>query len=93
RRWGVWNAAIAGGAAFLVLVAIACTLMPTINEVPENFPATLLWQVRTVAFALQAVLWTSLGLSFGWLTERSLASRTNWAVGTPLPFTGEGDRR
>ncbi|HVX72736.1 MAG TPA: CbtA family protein [Devosia sp.] len=93
RRWGVWNAAIAGGAAFLVLVAIACALMPAINEVPDGFPATLLWQFRTVAFALQAVLWTTLGLSFGWLTERSMASRANWAVGTPLPLAGEGDRR
>jgi hypothetical protein len=39
------------------------------------------------------VLWTTLGLSFGWLTERSMASRANWAVGTPLPLAGEGDRR
>lgn len=81
RRWGAWNAAIAGGAAFLVLVVIACYLMPTINEVPDGFPATLLWQFRTVAFALQLVLWTSLGLSFGWLTERSMAAHP--APGSP----------
>lgn len=81
RRWGAWNAAIAGAAAFLVLVVIACYLMPTINEVPDGFPATLLWQFRTVAFALQLVLWTSLGLSFGWLTERSMAAHP--APGSP----------
>jgi hypothetical protein len=73
RRWGTWNAAIAGGVAFLVLAAVAYALMPTINEVPEGFPAPLLWQFRTVALAMQLVLWTTLGLSFGWLTERSLA--------------------
>jgi len=73
RSWGNWNAAIAGGAAFIVLVGIAYTLMPTINEVPDGFPATLLWQFRTVAFVLQLILWTTLGLSFGWLTERALA--------------------
>ena len=60
--------------ALLVLVGIAYALMPTINEVPDGFPAALLWQFRTVAFALQLILWTSLGLGFGWLTERALAA-------------------
>ena len=74
KSWGNWSAAIAGGAAFIVLVGIAYYLMPTINEVPDGFPATLLWQFRTVALALQLILWTTLGLGFGWLTERSLAA-------------------
>jgi predicted cobalt transporter CbtA len=73
KRSGIWNASIVAGVVFVVLVAIACYLMPTINEVPDGFPAPLLWQFRTVALSLQLVLWTSLGLSFGWLTERSLA--------------------
>ena len=67
-------ASITGGLMFVVLVSIAYTLMPTINEVPDGFPAALLWQFRTVAFVLQLILWTSLGLLFGWLTERSLAA-------------------
>jgi hypothetical protein len=73
KRHGVWNAAIAGGLVFIGLVSIACYLMPSINEVPDGFPAPLLWQFRTVALGLQLTLWTSLGLIFGWLTERSLA--------------------
>jgi hypothetical protein len=73
KRFGNWNASIAGGLMFVVLVGVAYTLMPTINEVPDAFPAALLWQFRTVAFVLQLVLWTSLGLGLGWLTERSLA--------------------
>jgi predicted cobalt transporter CbtA len=76
KRYGTWNASIAGGAVFLVLVGIAYYLMPSINEVPDGFPAALLWQFRTVALALQLTLWTSLGLLFGWLTERSLAVKT-----------------
>jgi predicted cobalt transporter CbtA len=76
KRYGSWNASIAGGLVFIVLVGIAYALMPTINEVPDGFPATLLWQFRTVALCLQLVLWTSLGLMFGWLTERSLAAKT-----------------
>jgi hypothetical protein len=74
KSWGNWNASIAGGAAFVLLVGIAYTLMPTINEVPDGFPAALLWQFRTVAFVLQLILWTSLGLLFGWLTKRALAA-------------------
>jgi len=74
RRWGNWNASIAGGLMFVGLVGIAYSLMPTINELPDAFPAALLWQFRTVALALQLILWTSLGLGFGWLTERSLAA-------------------
>ena len=73
-RWGTWNASIAGGLAFLALVGVAYFLMPTVNEVPDGFPAALLWQFRTVALALQLILWTGLGLLFGWLTERSLAA-------------------
>ena len=73
KRYGAWNASIAGGLVFIVLVTIACYLMPTINEVPDGFPAPLLWQFRTVALGLQLTLWTSLALVFGWLTERSLA--------------------
>ncbi|HZY49312.1 MAG TPA: CbtA family protein [Devosia sp.] len=75
-RWGGWNASITAGAAFLVLVGIAYFLMPTVNEVPDGFPAPLLWQFRTVALAMQLLLWTSIGLLFGWLTERSLAARS-----------------
>lgn len=83
KRWGTWNASIAGGAAFLVLAGIAWVLMPTINEVPDGFPAPLLWQFRTVALVLQLILWTSLGLLFGWLTERSLAASPA-AVRSPI---------
>ena len=75
RSWGNWNASIAGGAAFIVLTGIAYSMMPSINELPDAFPAALLWQFRTTAFALQLILWTTLGLSFGWLTERSLAAQ------------------
>ena len=46
-----------GGAAYLVVIAIAYAVMPSINEVPEGFPATLLWQFRTAAIGMQLLLW------------------------------------
>jgi hypothetical protein len=76
ERLGIWNATILGGAAFLVVVTIAMLVLPRINEVPETFPAALLWQFRIASLGVQAVLWTILGLAFGALAERSLAART-----------------
>ncbi|MEO8756170.1 MAG: CbtA family protein [Devosia sp.] len=74
KRLGVWNAAIAGGAIYLLLVIIVGALMPVINEVPDAFPATLLWSFRTSALAMQLILWAGIGLLFGELTQRSLAA-------------------
>ena len=34
----------------------------------------MLWRFRLASLGIQAVLWTTLGLGFGTLTERSLAS-------------------
>lgn len=76
RRWGAWYASLAGGAVFLVLILIACWLMPAIDEVPAEFPASLLWSFRTNALAIQLIVWTVLGLGFGELSARSLAPAT-----------------
>lgn len=72
-RHGSWNASIIAGLAFIVVIAIAQYALPTVNEVPEGFPATLLWYFRTASLGLHAVLWTVIGLGFGALAERSIA--------------------
>ncbi|HVY20089.1 MAG TPA: CbtA family protein [Bauldia sp.] len=69
---GSWNATLVAGAAFIVVAAIAMLVLPAINEVPEGFPASLLWQFRIASLGTQAVLWTTLGLAFGLIAERSL---------------------
>ncbi|MFE3520875.1 CbtA family protein [Streptomyces sp. NPDC059161] len=71
-RLGNWNATVAAGAAFLVAVGLAYAFLPATNEVPKDFPATLLWQFRLSAIAIQLTLWTSFGLLFGHLAERLL---------------------
>jgi putative cobalt transporter subunit CbtA len=76
RFWlqlGGWNASIAAGLAFLVIVGVAQYALPAINEVPESFSADVLWQFRLAAFGIQFVLWATIGLLFGVLAERSLA--------------------
>ncbi|MEJ0012981.1 MAG: CbtA family protein [Bauldia sp.] len=72
RSLGTWNATLVGGATFVVVAAISMLVLPAINEVPEGFPASLLWQFRIASLGTQAVLWTTLGLAFGALTQRSL---------------------
>jgi len=74
-RFGKWNAAILGGAAFLVVVGLAQYLLPSINEVPEQFSAVVLWQFRTTSLGMHVVLWTVLGLGFGAWAERLLGER------------------
>lgn len=57
-------------AAFVVVVAVGCIVLPGVNEVPGDFPATLLWEFRVSSLAVQATLWALLGGVFALLTER-----------------------
>lgn len=70
RRFGGWNGGVLAAIFFIAIVTIIGYLLPPINEVPTGFPADLLWQFRLASWALQVLLWASIGLLFGWLTER-----------------------
>jgi predicted cobalt transporter CbtA len=74
-RHGGWNATLIAGGAFIGIIAVAQLLLPDINEVPGEFPATVLWKFRMASFGMQALMWTTLGLVFGLLAERSLGGR------------------
>ncbi|TYK49557.1 CbtA family protein [Actinomadura decatromicini] len=66
--WPRWTAAVA---AFLAPVVVAATLLPGVDEVPDGFPATLLWQFRLVSLGTQLVFWTVFGVAFGWACDRA----------------------
>jgi predicted cobalt transporter CbtA len=72
KRHGPWTAGLLAGLAFVVIIAVAQLAMPTVNEVPPNFPATVLWRFRIASLGTQLVLWSTLGLGFGFLAERAL---------------------
>jgi hypothetical protein len=72
RRLSEWHSAIAGAAAYVVVMTVAMLILPPVNEVPADFPATTLWRFRLASFGIEAVLWTALGLIFGVLAERQL---------------------
>ena len=80
RTQGPWNAALIAGALYIVAVGVAAALLPGINEVPAEFPATVLWQFRVSSFGMQAVMWATLGLGFGIAAERALTGQRRVAV-------------
>ncbi len=81
-RYGNWNAALLAAALFIGIIVVAQVLLPDINEVPDQFPAVVLWRFRIVSFGIQLVLWATFGLLFGVLAERVLANRDIFAKPT-----------
>jgi predicted cobalt transporter CbtA len=71
RRYGGWNASLLAAAAYLIAVVAVGLVLPTINEVPDQFPAVVLWQFRIASLGAQLVMWTTIGITFGALTERT----------------------
>lgn len=74
-----WLRAVASVGGFLIVVAIGYTLLPSVDEVPDSFPPSLLWDFRLASLGTQATLWTGLGLAFAALLSR-LGARTPVAV-------------
>ncbi|MCO6005411.1 CbtA family protein [Actinoallomurus purpureus] len=83
-RLGNWNAALTAVGVFIALLGVAYLTMPTVQEVPKDFPAVVLWRFRLSSLGIQATLWTALGLLFGPLTERRLPHRSPATAATPI---------
>jgi predicted cobalt transporter CbtA len=70
-RLGEWNANLLMAACYIVVVVLAGLLLPGVNEVPEEFPAVVLWKFRVASLGAQFIMWATLGLLFGALTQRA----------------------
>ena len=55
------------GAAYLVVILSAYALLPEVR-LETNVPTAVLWDARKASAAGQALLWLSLGVTFGWLS-------------------------
>jgi predicted cobalt transporter CbtA len=73
-RFGNWNATLIAASAYVIVVSAVAMALPDVNEVPEGFPATVLWQFRIASLGGQAILWGALGLMFGVAAERAFAA-------------------
>jgi hypothetical protein len=74
RIGGHASTVLAVGAYVLAMVTAGVAL-PGIHEVPTDFPATTLWHFREASVAVQATVWTALGLVFGYASPRVLAAK------------------
>jgi len=77
-RYDGWTAALTGIACYVVAIIGVASILPAVNEVPEAFPAVVLWRFRVASFGMQLVMWTTLGLIFGALVERGVGQRPSW---------------
>lgn len=76
RRSGAFNGALSVGLVYVVLIALVQVALPAVNEVPKNYPATLLWDFRVAALGTQALLWATIGVIFGRLAEQLFIARS-----------------
>jgi hypothetical protein len=71
-KLGRWNGTLAAAAVFVAVAGIAALALPPFDEVPDGFPANVLWNFRLASLGARAVLWGTLGLAFGGMTQNWL---------------------
>jgi len=71
-RHGPWNAFLIAAGAYLIVVVVVGLVLPPINEVPAEFPAVVLWRLRIASLGAQFIMWATIGLVFGAVTERAV---------------------
>jgi len=75
NRLGVWNAVLLAVVLFIIVMVTVSHFLPEFDEVPAGFPVTLMWKFRVAALEMQMLLWSVLGILFGWLVDRNIAAR------------------
>lgn len=69
RRHGAYAATVAAGASYLLVVAVAAVLLPSVEEAGA-FPAGTLWDFRVASLLTLATLWGALGIGLTALVGR-----------------------
>lgn len=67
---------VAAAVGFVIVVTLGYTVLPEIDEVEADFPASLLWEFRAASLAVSTTLWVGIGLAFAALTEWSTRGST-----------------
>jgi predicted cobalt transporter CbtA len=68
-RLGIWNGALLAAVVFAGVAGLAALALPPVDEVPADFPANVLWNFRLASIGARALLWGTLGLAFGGMTQ------------------------
>jgi hypothetical protein len=77
-RYGPWNAFLIAAGAYLIVVIVVGLALPPINEVPEEFPAVVLWRFRIASLGTQVIMWMTVGLLFGPSAARVTTATRPW---------------
>lgn len=72
ERFGAWSASLIAAAAYIVGIAVVMIVLPTIDEMPDGFPAQVLYEFRLYSLGTQLVLWTVIAVVFGSTVQRLL---------------------
>ena len=68
-KLGAWNGVLLAAAVFAGVAGLAALALPPVDEVPSDFPANVLWNFRLASIGARALLWGTLGLAFGAMTQ------------------------
>jgi hypothetical protein len=71
RKYDGWIATVLPALGWLVLITIVGLILPTVNEVPDTFPANTLWGFRLSSIATQATMWGTIGVVLSGLIART----------------------
>ena len=69
-RWDAWHATLVAIAGYLLVIVAMTALLPTYNEVPADFPASVLYEFRMASLITQLALWGTIGVILGELLYR-----------------------
>lgn len=69
-----WRRPVLGIATFVVLSGFVALVLPGVDEVPAQFPASLLWEFRLSSLGSQVVLWSVIGIGYGIASVRATAA-------------------
>ena len=75
-----WVRPLTGTATYIVVAGGLALALPGFQEIPEGFPAPLIWEFRLASLGTQAVLWAALGAGFGIATMRAATARERSAA-------------
>lgn len=74
---GGWNASLCAGAGYAAFIALMLAGWPSVNEVPDSFPAHTLWNFRISSMAGHVIFWIFFGLAFDTLRQWRSDARPN----------------
>jgi len=75
RKYDGWLATVVPALGWLVLITSIGLILPTVNEVPDSFPANTLWGFRLSSIATQATMWGTIGVILSGLIARTYCAQ------------------